>query len=81
VRRPFLVEGLLQGLIAGVVAAFLLAALYAGLAGTIDGLDRAGWPGGSPLPMLVGVVLLGGMLGLLASWVAVRTFVKRVRLS
>jgi len=81
VRRPFLVEGLVQGVVAGVIAAILLAVLYASLARAVEGLDRAGWPGGSPLPTMVGVVVLGGVLGLLASWVAVRTFLKRVRLS
>jgi cell division transport system permease protein len=81
VRRPFLVEGAVQGLLAGAIAALLLAVLYASLGRTVEGLDRAGWPGGSPVPMLLGVVVLGGVLGLLASWVAVRTFLKRVRLS
>jgi cell division transport system permease protein len=81
VRRPFLVEGLVQGLVAGAIAAILLWVLYASLARAVEGLDAAGWPGGSPFPMLAGVILLGGVLGLLASWVAVRTFIKTVRLS
>ncbi len=81
VRRPFLVEGLVQGLVAGAIAAVLLWILYASLARAVQGLDAAGWPGGSPLPMMLGVVLMGGALGLLASWVAVRTFIKSVRLS
>lgn len=81
VRRPFLVEGVAQGLAAGVVAAALVWALYAALGRAIEGLGSQPWPGGSPVPTLAGLVALGVGLGWLASWVAVRTFIRQVRLS
>ncbi len=81
VRRPFLVEGVVQGLAAGVVAALVLWALYAALGRAIEGLGRQPWPGGSPAPTLLGLVALGAGLGLFASWLAVRTFIRHVRLS
>ncbi|HLT47205.1 MAG TPA: permease-like cell division protein FtsX [Rubricoccaceae bacterium] len=81
IRRPFLVEGIVQGLAAGVVAALLVWALYAGLQRVVEGLGGEGWPGGSPWVALGGLVLFGVLLGWLASWVAVRHFIKRVRLS
>ena len=81
IRRPFLIEGVVQGLVAGIVAAVLVWTLYAAAGNLIDGLDAAGWPGGSAAVPLLALVLLGAALGLLASWVAVRTFLKQVRLS
>ncbi|NNF57492.1 MAG: ABC transporter permease, partial [Rhodothermaceae bacterium] len=81
VRRPFLVEGVMQGLVAGLVAALLVSLLYGGLRQMVEGLGANGWPGGSPMVALGGLVLLGVLLGWLASWVAVRRFIKQVRLS
>jgi cell division transport system permease protein len=81
IRRPFLVEGVVQGLAAGLVAALLVWVLYAGLQQVVEGLGGEGWPGGSPWVALGGLVLFGVFLGWLASWVAVRRFIKRVRLS
>ena len=81
VRRPFLIEGIVQGLVAGVVAALLVWALYAGLQQVVEGLGGEGWPGGSAWVPLGGLVLLGVLLGWLASWVSVRRFIRRVQLS
>jgi cell division transport system permease protein len=81
IRRPFLVEGLVQGLVAGAVAAVLVGVLYAGAGRLVEGLAVAGWPGGSAVVPLGALVVLGAALGLLASWVAVRTFIRQVRLS
>ncbi len=81
IRRPFLVEGILQGLIAGVVAAVVVWALYTGMQGLVVGLGAEGWPGGSAFLTLSGLILLGVLLGWLASWVAVRRFIRKVRLS
>ncbi len=80
IRRPFLVEGVVQGLGAGVAAAVLVWVLHGLLTGYVEGLGD-GWPGGSPVVALGALVLLGVLLGWAASWVAVRRFVKRVRLS
>lgn len=81
IRRPFLVEGILQGLIAGVVGAVVVWALYTGMQELVVGLGAEGWPGGSAFLTLSGLILLGVLLGWLASWIAVRRFVKKVRLS
>lgn len=81
IRRPFLVEGILQGLMAGAIASFLVWLLYAALQGIIPNLGSSGWPGGSALLTLLGLCLAGVLLGWLASWIAVRRFIKKVRLS
>lgn len=86
IRRPFLVEGLVQGLVAGVLAAAATWGLYTLILNELDQADalhRAamGWPGGSAWIALGGLVLLGMLLGLLASWVSVRRFIRHVRLS
>ena len=81
IRRPFLVEGVLQGLLGGVVAALIVWMIYTGLQGLVVGLGAEGWPGGSAFLTLFGLILLGVLLGWLASWIAVRRFIKKVRLS
>jgi cell division transport system permease protein len=81
IRRPFLVEGMAQGLAGGLIAALLVWPLYAGLQRMVEGLSGQGWPGGSPLVALGGIVLLGVLLGWLASWVAVRRFIRRERIA
>ena len=85
IRRPFLVEGLVQGLLAGVIAAVALWGLYTLLLGELRAADAlgagSGWPGGTPALALGGVLLLGVVLGLIASWGAVRRFIRQVQLS
>ena len=83
IRRPFLVEGGLQGLAAGLVAGGALWALWAVLLAELRGRDifNVGWPGGTPLATLALCLLLGLGLGLFASWVAVRRFIREVRLT
>ncbi|MEO0557498.1 MAG: permease-like cell division protein FtsX [Bacteroidota bacterium] len=85
IRRPFLVEGVVHGLLAGLGAGVTLWALYGLLLRLLGSSDVAvpgsGWPGGSPMYVLGGLVLVGLVLGWMASWVAVRRFIREVRLS
>jgi cell division transport system permease protein len=83
IRRPFLVEGGMQGLAAGLIAGTALWLLWVMLLRYLRTVDifGVGWPGGTPLAMLGLCLLLGLALGLLASWVAVRRFIREVRLS
>ena len=85
IRRPFLIEGVIQGLAAGVVAGLVLWGLYdlflRFVASADGGADALGWPGGSPLPAVLALVALGVVLGLVASGVAVRRFIRQVSLS
>ena len=85
IRRPFLIEGVIQGLAAGVVAGLVLWGLYdlflRFIASADGGASAVGWPGGSPLPSILALVALGVVLGLMASSVAVRRFIRQVRLS
>ena len=83
IRRPFLIEGAAQGLAAGLAAGAVLWALYGLFLGWLRSADVAaggavGWPGGSPLVAVAAVVLLGVLLGFLASTVAVRRFIRQV---
>ncbi|MGB3544352.1 cell division protein FtsX [Rubrivirga sp.] len=85
IRRPFLIEGVLQGAAAGVVAGFVIWGLYDLFLHFIRSADGGGsvtgWPGGSPLFMMGISVVLGVILGLIASGVAVRQYIRRVQLS
>lgn len=85
IRRPFLVEGVAQGLVAGVAASALVWGFYSILLRWLGQADVSRsalvWPGGSPAASLMGLVGLGVLLGLIASWVAVRQFIRHVRLS
>ena len=85
IRRPFLIEGVLQGLVAGIGAGLVLWGLYDLFLRFIESADggasAVGWPGGSPLPSILALVALGVALGLAASSVAVRRFIRQVRLS
>ena len=85
IRRPFLVEGVVQGLAAGVAAGLVLWGLYGLFLRFIRSADggaaAVGWPGGTPLLSMAVLVVLGVVLGLLASSVAVRRFIRQVRLS
>lgn len=82
IRRPFLVEGAIQGVVAGAVAGALLWGLWSLLLRQVREADAfVGWPGGTPLATLGLCLVVGLTLGLLASWVAVRRFIREVRLS
>ncbi|MEM0962880.1 MAG: permease-like cell division protein FtsX [Bacteroidota bacterium] len=85
IRRPFLIEGVIQGVVAGVVAGLVLWGLYdlflRFVRSADGGAQAVGWPGGTPLPSIVAVIALGLLLGLLASGVAVRQYIRRVKLS
>ena len=83
IRGPFLIEGAAQGLVAGTVAGLSLWGVYGLLLRSLREADAlgaagAGWPGGTPALSILAVVALGVLLGLLASWVAVRRFVSEV---
>jgi cell division transport system permease protein len=80
IRRPFLVEGVVQGAAAGVVACLLVGPVYGLILDTIPQLRQQGWPGGTPIVTLVGILLLGILLGWLGSWIAVRRFIRSVRI-
>ncbi|MDX1531515.1 MAG: permease-like cell division protein FtsX [Rhodothermales bacterium] len=79
IRRPFLVEGLAQGFVAGALASLLVFPLYELVLGFVPQLQ--GWPGGTPVFTVLGVLVLGLLLGWLGAWVATRRFIKSVRLS
>jgi cell division transport system permease protein len=81
IRRPFLVEGISQGVIAGVIGAALVYGLYRLLVFQLPALEGQAWPLGHPLPTLAAVVLFGTLLGWFASAIAVRRFLKGVRLN
>lgn len=85
IRRPFLIEGVVQGLLAGIVSGLVLWGLYDLFLRFIRSADggaaAVGWPGGTPLVAVGALVLLGLVLGLLASTIAVRRFIRQVRLS
>ena len=83
IRQPFLIEGAAQGLVAGVVAGLALWGLYGLLLGALHEADAlgaadAGWPGGSAAFSVLAVVALGMVLGLAASWISVRRFIRQV---
>ncbi len=79
IRRPFLVEGLAQGAVAGLVACLLIGPVYGFVLDAVPQLRQQGWPGGSPVFTLAGVLMLGVVLGWLGSWIAVRRFIRSVR--
>ncbi|MEM1115475.1 MAG: ABC transporter permease [Bacteroidota bacterium] len=85
IRRPFLVEGVVQGVLAGLASGGLLWGLYSlflrWVYDTDGGALAVGWPGGTPALTVLALVALGALLGLLASTVAVRRFIRQVRLS
>lgn len=84
IRRPFLIEGVVQGVLAGVLSGVVLWGLYdlfLRFVRSADGGNAVGWPGGTPLVAMGALVALGLVLGLLASTVAVRRFIRQVRLS
>lgn len=83
IRRPFLVEGGMQGLVAGILSGLALWGLFAVLLNYLRQTGAVGvsWPGGSPLVTVGACVALGLLLGLTGSWVAVRRFIREVRLS
>jgi len=80
IRRPFLVEGVVQGAVAGVLACLLLIPLYGLILEAVPQLRDLGWPGGTPLLMLTAIILTGVLLGWLGSWIAVRRFIRTVRI-
>lgn len=81
VQRPFLVEGIAQGLLAGLAGGFLLSLLYEIIKQLIPQLANQPWPGGSPIVLILILILFGMLLGLVGSLFAVRRFIKNVTLS
>ena len=79
IRRPFLVEGMAQGVVAGLIAGALVWPVYGLFLRAVP--QAQGWPGGSPLVVLLLVFAAGAGLGWLGSWLAVRRFIKHVQLS
>ena len=79
IRRPFLVEGMAQGIVAGLIAGALVWPVYGLFLRAVP--QAQGWPGGSPLVVLLLVFAAGAGLGWLGSWLAVRRFIKHVQLS
>jgi cell division transport system permease protein len=71
IRRPFLLEGLITGLAGGLLALLLTYAAYKAVDGTL--IDLAWLP---PLWAILGT-LAGGLLGLLASGLALRRHLMR----
>ena len=85
IRRPFLVEGVIQGAAAGALAGIVIWGLYDLFLSFIRSADGGpsvvGWPGGTPLLTVAASVALGILLGLVASGIAVRQYIRRVQLS
>lgn len=80
IRRPFLVEGIVQGAAAGLVACVLVGVVYGVLLDAVPQLRPQAWPGGSPVFALGALFVLGVLLGWLGSWIAVRRFIRSVRI-
>lgn len=81
VGAPFILEGVLQGLLAGGAAAASLLGLHAvllprlaGVLGPLVALPAGATP---PWPLVLGVVLGGAAIGLLASGLAILRFLRR----
>jgi len=79
VKRPFLVEGILQGLMAGVISTLVLSLLYSVIRQFVPQMSEvSAWQGA----FFGGVeVFIGILLGWIASYFAVRKFVRRVSLN
>ena len=80
VGAPFLVEGLLQGLLGGGLAAGVLLALHAALAPRLaaaSGLAALTRSDVLPWPLLLGLALGGGAIGLVASALALARHLRR----
>lgn len=80
VGAPFLVEGLLQGLLGGGLAAGVLLALHAALAPRLaaaTGLMALTRSDVLPWPLLLGLALGGGAIGLVASALALARHLRR----
>ena len=77
IRRPFLIEGLVQGAIAGVLACLLVLPLY-GL--ILDLIPQMSWPVVSPVYAMIALFFSGIFLGWAGSYIAVRRFIKSVRI-
>lgn len=80
VGAPFLVEGLLQGLLGGGLAAGVLLALHAALAPRLaaaTGLAALTRSDVLPWPLLLGLALGGGAIGLVASALALARHLRR----
>lgn len=79
IRKPFLIEGSFQGLIGAVLASVVLIFLYTLLRGyipqfgSISTLDMSGI-------IFVVMLVVGGLLGWIGSYFAVRRFIKHVEL-
>lgn len=80
IRRPFLVEGVVQGAAAGLLACLLVAPIYGVVLDAVPQLRQQGWPGGTPAFALLALFMLGVVLGWLGSWIAVRRFIRSVRI-
>lgn len=80
IRRPFLIEGLVQGVVAGALACLLMVPLYGLLLRAIPQMREVGWPGGSALLLFFAILLTGALLGWLGSLLAVRRFIRTVRI-
>ncbi len=72
VRRPFLVEGLITGLVGGLIA---LAATRLAFSITSGALFEIEW---MPLEWVLGGLIAGSLMGVLASAIAVRRYLKVV---
>jgi cell division transport system permease protein len=73
VRRPFLIEGLITGLLGGGIALFATYAIYQAVS---PRLFKMAW---LPDSWLAGIVVGGGILGCLASAIAVRRHLREIK--
>ena len=77
IQQPFIIEGLVQGALAGMTASVLVWMLYGAMAGYVPQLSVSAWV---LLLLGFGIVGAGALLGWLASFFAVRRFIKNVAL-
>ena len=78
IRAPFLIEGVAEGLLGAIVALAVVSITFRGVSGAVAGSEVATSFGVKlqflPLEWIVIFLVLGPLLGLLGSFLAVRRF-------
>ena len=77
IQQPFIIEGVVQGALAGLTASLLVWMLYGAMAGYVPQLAVSVWV---LLLLGFGITAAGALLGWMASFLAVRRFIRHVAL-